>query len=235
MQSTVSQFWFRRQLGHHLKQWKVHWQTYVSPAPSKLNNLGFHVQETHSGPCLCTFINTLRPRQNRRHFANDIFKRIFFDENVWISIRISLKFVPKGPINNIPALVKIMAWRRSGDKPLSEPMMVSLPTHISVTRPQWVKCQGVNTMWPEQNGLYFTADIFKCISVIYWEFNDYFNRKPMMSWRHDLNEKTSIRLYCEDTLALLTIFNSSFSTSLQPLSENMQLHSFISLRFSQEC
>ena len=32
-----------------------------------------------------------------------------------------MKFVPKGPINNIPALVQIMAWRRPGDKPLSEP------------------------------------------------------------------------------------------------------------------
>ena len=34
-----------------------------------------------------------------------------------------MKFVPHGPFNNIPALVQIMAWRRSGDKPLSEPMM----------------------------------------------------------------------------------------------------------------
>ena len=50
-----------------------------------------------------------------------------------------MKFVPKGPINNIQALVQIMAWRRPGDKPLSEPMMVSLTTHICVTRPQWVK------------------------------------------------------------------------------------------------
>ena len=39
---------------------------------------------------------------------------------------------------NIPALVPIMAWRRSGNKPLSEPMIVRLPTHICVTRPQWV-------------------------------------------------------------------------------------------------
>ena len=46
----------------------------------------------------------------------------------------SLKFVPKGPINNIPALVQVMAWRRPGDKPLTGPMMVSLPTHIRVTR-----------------------------------------------------------------------------------------------------
>ena len=70
------------------------------------------------------WVNTLRPRQYGRHFADDIFKCIFLNENIWISIKISLKFVPKGPINNIPALVQIMAWRRPGDKPLSEPMMV---------------------------------------------------------------------------------------------------------------
>ena len=83
-------------------------------------------------------VNTLRPRQNGRRFADDTFKRIFLNENVRSSIKISLKFVPKGPINNNPALVQIMAWRRSGDKPLSEPMIVSLLTHICVTRPQWV-------------------------------------------------------------------------------------------------
>ena len=55
---------------------------------------------------------------------------------VWISINISLEFIPKGQINNIPSLVQIMAWRLPGDKPLSERMMVSLPTHICVTRPQ---------------------------------------------------------------------------------------------------
>ena len=71
-----------------------------------------------------TCLNTLRPRQNRRHFADDIFKRIFVNENIWIPIKISLNFVPKGSINNIPSLVQIIAWRRPGDKPLSEPMMV---------------------------------------------------------------------------------------------------------------
>ena len=68
-------------------------------------------------------VNTLRPRQNGRNFADEIFKCIFLNENVWISINISLKFVPKGLINNIPALVQIMAWRRTGVKPLSEPMV----------------------------------------------------------------------------------------------------------------
>ena len=55
-------------------------------------------------------------------FQDDIFKCIFLNENVKISIKISLKFVPKSPINNIPALVQIMAWLRTGDKPSSEPM-----------------------------------------------------------------------------------------------------------------
>ena len=89
----------------------------------------------HTGP---TF-NTLRPIENRRHFADDIFKCIFVNDNWWIPIKILLKFVPKGPINNNPALVQIMAWRRPGDKPLSEAMLVCLLTHICVTRPQWVK------------------------------------------------------------------------------------------------
>ena len=75
--------------------------------------------------------NTLRPRQNGGQFT------IIFTPIFWIClIQISLKFVPKVPINNIPALVQIMAW--PGDKPPSEPIMVSLLTHIYVTRPQWV-------------------------------------------------------------------------------------------------
>ena len=84
-------------------------------------------------------VNTLRPRQNGHHFADNNFKCIFSNENLWISIKISLNFVLKGQINNIPTLVQIMAWRWPGAKPLSEPMMVSLLTHICVTRPQWVK------------------------------------------------------------------------------------------------
>ena len=83
--------------------------------------------------------NSLRPRWNRCHFADDIFKCIFLNENECISLRISLKFVPKVRINTIPSLVQIMAWRRPGDEPLSEPMAVSLLTHICITRPQWVK------------------------------------------------------------------------------------------------
>ena len=84
------------------------------------------------------WVNTLRPRQNGRHFSDDIFEYIFLNENVWISLKISLKFIPTFRNNNIPALIQIMVWRRPGDKPISEPMMVSLLTHICVTQPQWV-------------------------------------------------------------------------------------------------
>ena len=97
----------------------------------------------HVQPMAChlykSVINTLRPGKNDRYFADDIFKCIFLNEKVWISLKISLKFVPMVRISNISALVQIMAWRRPGDKPLSESMMISLPTHICVTRPQWVK------------------------------------------------------------------------------------------------
>ena len=89
-------------------------------------------------PYLVT-IKTLRPRHNGRHFPDDIFECIFLNANVLILIEISLKSVSIGPISNISALVHVMAWRRPGDKPLSEPMMVGLPKHMCVTRPQWVK------------------------------------------------------------------------------------------------
>ena len=64
-------------------------------------------------------VNTFGPRQYGRHFADDTFKCIFSYE--YASISISLNCVSKGPFNDIPAWVQIMAWRRSGGKPLSEP------------------------------------------------------------------------------------------------------------------
>ena len=90
-----------------------------------------------AGPLLTPLI-TLRLTQHGRHFADDTFKRIFSTGNVRISIKISLKFVSQGPINNIPALVEIMAWCQTGDKPLPEPMFVNLLIHICIPRPQWV-------------------------------------------------------------------------------------------------
>ena len=71
-------------------------------------------------------IITLRPRPNGRRFADDTFKRIFLNQDIIISIIVSLKFGPMVRINNTPALVQVMARRRPGNKPLSGPMMVYL-------------------------------------------------------------------------------------------------------------
>ena len=68
-------------------------------------------------------VNSSPPRQNDCHFAGDIFRCIFVNEKFHILIRISLKFVPKGPNDNNPAWVQIMAWRRRCDKPLFEPIL----------------------------------------------------------------------------------------------------------------
>ena len=90
---------------------------------------------------------------SRRHFEMD-----FPEWNVWFSIKISLKFVPRGLFNNNPALGQIMSWRRPGDKPLYEPIMISLLTHICVTRPQWVKIQPIRHGY----GLMSTGTVLLC-------------------------------------------------------------------------
>ena len=55
--------------------------------------------------------------------TDDIFKCMFLNENDRITIQITLKFIPRGPIDNKPALVQVMAWRRTGNKPLNKPML----------------------------------------------------------------------------------------------------------------
>ena len=129
--------------GPYVSQWpqdnkpRIEWNTGIDYQQFAFNDMADGCLLVAEAILINAF-NSLRPRPNRRHFADDIFKCTFENENEWILPRTSLKFVPKVQINNIPALVQIMAWRRPGDKPLSEPMLVSLPTHICVTRPQLV-------------------------------------------------------------------------------------------------
>ena len=105
------------------------------------------------------------------HISDDIFKYIFLNDNVCIAIRISLKFVPEGPIHNIPSLVQKITWRLVGAKPLSESMMVSLLMHVCAIRPQWVNWllfvkESLNSSPSSQNGRHFTDDILRCIFII---------------------------------------------------------------------
>ena len=86
---------------------------------------------------MCTCVNTLRPRQNGRHYLDNFWNG--FSYNLWISIKISLNFVHEGPINNIPALVQIMAWRRLGDRYM-----------ILITKSQWSTHVELGPVWLDQ-------------------------------------------------------------------------------------
>ena len=82
-------------------------------------------------------VNTFRPRKNDRLFPDGIYKCIFLNENVWISIKISLKFV-KGPINNIPSLVRKWLGIGQATSHCLNQWWCSLLTLLWVTRPQRV-------------------------------------------------------------------------------------------------
>ena len=114
--------------------------------------------------------NTLRPRQNGRLFHTTFSNAFSWMKMKEFSIKISQKFVPKDQINNIPSLVQIMAWRRPGDKSLSEAMLVSLLTHIrgEHLRGNWPCCY--------ENGLY------------------YLNLPPC--WDHHITENNQDQVWC---------------------------------------
>ena len=81
-------------------------------------------------------IDTLRLRQDDCLFADNIFRGIFYNENVWISIKISQKFVPEGPMNNIPAFLQIWLGADQATSHYLNQWWLHY-RHIFVTRPQW--------------------------------------------------------------------------------------------------
>ena len=95
-------------------------------------------------PHVWNFSTHLGRDKNWRHFAYDIYKCIFLNRHVRIFLKNLLQMIK---IYNIPALVQIMAWCRPDNKPLSGQMMISLLTHICVTRPQWVMKHSHMDIW----------------------------------------------------------------------------------------
>ena len=122
----------------------------------------------------------LGPGQNGRNFPDETLKCISLNTNVWILIKISLKCVPEGPIDNIVALVQIMAWCWPGDKLLSEPMRVSLLTDVCVIRPQWANMMAAvyfrvrnprhpsSWDWPSSRNIWVSTsvDLMQLLSVV---------------------------------------------------------------------
>ena len=144
-------------------------------------------------------INTLRSRQNGRHFPDDIFKYISLNEIVWISIKISLKFVPKGPINYIPKLVQTMVGAgQATSHCLNQWWLVywrihaSWLTHICVTRPKLV-----NGTWYENNipNVFYNAAI-----PIYPCFNDIISYSCRMPYNTHTHPNTCTQLHSSEVI-----------------------------------
>ena len=87
---------------------------------------------TYDTTCYIISNDIVRPEQNGRHFADGILNYIFLKEICCISIKISLRFVPQGSIDDMSAFVQIMACCQTGNKESSEPLMIILQIH-SVT------------------------------------------------------------------------------------------------------
>ena len=101
----------------------VSWFTSAIRPAQPISNSRIPLAIVKMAPFLRTSFNSYLPGQNSRHFTVNILKCIFVNEKFCILIWISPEFVPKGPIDYKSALVRVMAWRRIGDKPLPEPML----------------------------------------------------------------------------------------------------------------
>ena len=116
------------------------------------------------------WVNILRPRQNGCQFPAHSFKCIFLNENMYISINISLKFVPKGPIDNMPALVQIKARRRPRRQAIiwtNDCLFTMVPTDLE-------KCLNLNAVLKSAwfFNLPWKGEIFleKCLKMTLWSW-----------------------------------------------------------------
>ena len=163
----------------------------VGSSPSKTT-----MHYSIGGPGLIAQELTHWGRDNMAAISQTTFSNAFsWMKNAWISLKISLKFVPNVRIDNIPALVQIMAWRRPGEKPLSEPMMVSLLMHICVTRPQWVN-SNFEEVWLNQSGLHSFS--IKSMKLIFHGLQK--NTTSLQSIPIHVKTTTSLTLHIRDKL-----------------------------------
>ena len=158
--------------------------------------------------------NTLRPKQNVCHFQDDIFKCIILNENVWISMKISLKFVPRGQIKNIPSLVKIMPWRRPAQSHyLNQWWLVYWCIYTSL---------GLDTLWVNKGYRGHCGKSTKynsyanTVSRHYWARPPFIISSLWMHWKlsHDARVGASTQILSTSTSTLLGM-STSTSTSTE--------------------
>ena len=128
--------WYTHVGKHSAMDWRLKLYTWHPISLRKTGNINTSPSILNVSKCTQhVFVTSMRATQNRYHFADGIFKCIFLNENASILLKICLRVLfSRTRINTIPALFEIMAWRRPGNKQLSETMMVSLLTHICVMR-----------------------------------------------------------------------------------------------------
>ena len=105
--------------GRNKFQWNLYRNSYIFIQQNVLQNVVWEMSAILYRP-LC--VNALKPRQNGRHFATNLFKYIFWYESCCLN-KNSTKFVVMGSMKNTPVLVRTVVWRRAGGKPLSESMI----------------------------------------------------------------------------------------------------------------
>ena len=108
---------------------RIHSARYMPFHNHEYFTVGIEEISRYSRNC-STNSSTSPPGQNGHQFADDIFGYIFMNEKFCIFIRISLKFLPYGPIDNNAALLRVMPRRRTSVKALPELMLLSSLTHI---------------------------------------------------------------------------------------------------------
>ena len=149
-ETEMSSFWWNF---HHWLHWKLSkWQLPVQPVikiSSKWRHFRFSEGPKSIDP---TMTKLTSPHLNKwgqmnafwvvvylSHWDRDnlttISQTIFSNAFCWMIIQISLKFIPKGPIDNMPALIQILAWRRMATSHYLNQWWPSLLTHVCVTRP----------------------------------------------------------------------------------------------------
>ena len=117
---------------------------------------------------IATINNSSSPGQNGRYFGRRQFQMHFLNENDRIPIRISLNFVPRSPIDNNPALVQVMAWRRTGAKPLPELMLTQFTDAYMRHLGEMRKNMGINREHILNSfiiDIYFIGDSVLCFTL----------------------------------------------------------------------
>ena len=163
--------------------------------------------------------NSSLPEQDGRHFADNSFRCIFLNENDRIPIWISLKFVPTSPIDNKPALVQVMAWRRTGDKSLPEPLLTQFnDAYMRHYRGRWVNVTDADNQFS------------KCVITILFSFPDLrcvYQARIKIPLAKNINDLAKYLQVVNSVICLMVMFSS---LKYEGWLEGAMLRSYISSR-----